>query len=225
MEEIRSAKKHFNQPFLELADDNTFLNHDWSREFLKQLTREDIHWFTETDISIADDPELCDLVAESGCRQLLIGLESPSQSDLNNIDPSNWKQRQSDHYLRAIDTLQSRGISVNGCFILGLDHHTPAIFEEVHKFVEQSGLAEVQFTVMTPFPSSPLHQRLKDEGRLLRERYWDRCTLFDVNYQPANMTVEELEEGLKWIFTNTYNETSTRTRQRSFISQRRGDSC
>jgi hypothetical protein len=48
-------------------------------------------------------------------------------------------------------------VSVNGCFILGLDAHTPGVFSDVVEFVRSSGLAEVQYTVLTPFPGTPLY--------------------------------------------------------------------
>ena len=216
-EEIKAAVSVTDQPFLELADDNTFINKRWSREFLRAIAPLGLNWFTETDVSVADDDELLDLLAESGCRQILIGLESPSGSDLGQVDPGNWKQSRSDRYLEAIDRIQSRGVSVNGCFILGLDGHTPDIFQEVKTFVERSGLLEVQLTVMTPFPGTPLYQRLHNEGRLLQERYWDRCTLFDVNYKPSGMSVEELETGLRWLFEQTYNDEQFNKRKRNYI--------
>ena len=217
IEEIKAAVSVTEQPFLELADDNTFINKKWGREFLQAIAPLGLNWFTETDVSVADDDELLDLLAESGCRQILIGLESPSGSDLGQVDPGNWKQSRSDRYLEAIDKIQSRGVSVNGCFILGLDGHTPEIFEQVSSFVESSGLLEVQLTVMTPFPGTPLYQRLHNEGRLLQERYWDRCTLFDVNYKPSGMSVEELETGLRWLFVQTYNDEQFNKRKRNYI--------
>lgn len=228
VEEIRAARRYFKEPFFELADDNTFLNKTWSREFLRAVRREDIRWFTETDGSVADDPELCGLLAESGCRQVLIGMESPRAGDLDGMDPRRWKRDRAGDCLRVIDTLQSRGVSVNGCFILGLDAHTPDIFPEVLEFVRRSGLAEVQFTVMTPFPGTALHRRLQREGRLLEERYWDACTLFDVAYRPQRMSVAELENGLRWLFTEAYTPGATAMRKRSFAAQvrtaRRGTS-
>jgi radical SAM superfamily enzyme YgiQ (UPF0313 family) len=120
-----------------------------------------------------------------------------------------------------IDTLQSRGVSVNGCFILGLDTHTPDVFPEVLEFVRTSGLAEVQYTVLTPFPGTPLHARLRREGRLLQDRYWDRCTLFDVTFVPKRMRVEELEAGLRWLFQETYTRAATEARIQGFVAQRR----
>ena len=221
MAEIRAARRHVTEPFFELADDNTFLDRRWAEEFLRAVTPEGIRYFTETDASVADDPGLCDRLAASGCRQLLIGFESPRAADLAGLDPTDWKRRQAPRLRRVVDTLQSRGVSVNGCFILGLDAHTPDVFADVLDFVRSSGLAEVQYTVLTPFPGTPLYARLRREGRLLTERFWDRCTLFDVTYVPKRMSVAELEAGLRWLFTETYTRRETEARLQSFVAQRR----
>jgi radical SAM superfamily enzyme YgiQ (UPF0313 family) len=215
--EINAALAVRRQAFFELADDNTFINKKWGKEFLRALAPLGIRWFTESDISIADDDELLHLMAESGCRQVLIGLESPDAGALEGLDPHNWKQRHSGRYLEAIDRIQSCGITVNGCFIVGLDNHTPDVFERVRDFVRSSGLLEVQVTVQTPFPGTPLYHRLRREGRLLSERYWDKCTLFDVTYQPARMSVDDLESGLRWLFGELYNEREFLRRKRHYM--------
>ena len=157
--ELRAATSVVEHPFVELADDNTFVDRAWSKGFLRAVTPLGLSWFTETDISVADDAELLDRLADSGCRQLLIGLESPTAAGLDGIDRNGWKQRRSDGYLEAIERIQSRGISVNGCFIVGLDSDTPEIFPRIRDFVEQSRLLEVQVTVQTPFPGTPLYDR------------------------------------------------------------------
>jgi radical SAM superfamily enzyme YgiQ (UPF0313 family) len=215
--EIGAAIAQVDRPFLELADDNTFINKKWGKQFLRALEPMDVLWFTETDISVADDPELLDMLAGSGCRQVLIGLESPDANGLAGMDPHDWKRRHADHYLEAIEEIQSRGITVNGCFILGLDGDSPETFERVRDFVAQSGLLEVQLTVQTPFPGTPLYARLRREGRLLSDRYWDRCTLFDVNYRPKNMSVEDLEGGMRWLFGEIYNEREFIRRKRRYM--------
>jgi len=79
----------------------------------------------------------------------------------------------------------------------------------------------VQYTVLTPFPGTPLYARLRREGRLLSERFWDRCTLFDVTYVPKRMSVAELEAGLRWLFTETYTRHETEARLQGFVAQRR----
>ena len=63
----------------------------------------------------------------------------------------------------------------------------------------------------------PLYDRLHREGRLLQERYWDRCTLFDVNFHPMRMTVEELKTDLRWLFGEVYNEREFTRRKRHYM--------
>jgi radical SAM superfamily enzyme YgiQ (UPF0313 family) len=170
---------------------------------------------------VAEAPDLCDLLAEAGCRQLLIGFESPRAGDLAGIDPAEWKRQIAPQATRVVDTLQSRGVSVNGCFLVGLDAHTADIFPVIRDFVRSSGLAEVQVTVQTPFPGTPLYRRLRKEGRLLSERFWHRCTLFDVNFRPARMSVEELEGGMRWLFEELYAKEEAAGRTRSFVQASR----
>ena len=153
----------------------------------------------------------------SGCYQLLIGLESTNRVSLNGIDTHNWKLKRLDGYLAAINRIQSNGITVNGCFVVGLDGDTPNIFGEIRDFIQESRLLEAQVTVLTPYPGTPLYKRLKSEGRLLKDKCWDRCTLFDINFMPKNMSIEELEKGLLWLFKEIYTEEEYLKRKRYYM--------
>jgi radical SAM superfamily enzyme YgiQ (UPF0313 family) len=218
--EIRRIKSVWPRPFIEFADDNTFVHKGYSKELMRALIPEGIRFFTETDISFADDAELIALAHDAGCKQVLIGLESPSQAGLDGLElRSNWKLKQHDHYLRAIDRIQSAGITVNGCFILGLDGHTPAVFDSVVDFVKKSGLYEVQVTIQTPFPGTPLYDRLHREGRLFADRFWEKCTLFDLTHQPTGMTPAELRAGLIYTFQSLYSEEETSLRRKQLMDR------
>jgi radical SAM superfamily enzyme YgiQ (UPF0313 family) len=218
--EIRAIKAIWPRPFIEFADDNSFVNKRHSKELLRALAGEGVRWFTETDISVADDDELLSLMRESGCVQILVGLESPTPRGLNGIELNrNWKRERFDRYKEAIERIQSNGILVTGCFVLGLDGHTPEVFEDVHRFVEESGIGEVQITVMTPFPGTPLYERLKTADRLLNETVWEKCTLFDVNIRPDGMSVSELERGLLELAQRLYSPEEKRARRRAFRRQ------
>ena len=221
--EIRRIKEIWPHPFIEFADDNSFAIHRHARELLRALEGERIKWFTEADISIAEDPELLELMRTSGCRQVLIGLESPTMPGLDGLElRSNWKLAKQGDYESAIRTIQSHGVTVNGCFVLGLDGHTEDVFDAVYDFVERTGLFEVQITVLTPFPGTPLYARLRAEGRLLADGDWDRCTLFDVNHVPTHMTPERLREGLVDLGRRLYDrDFIERRRQRFFRELRR----
>lgn len=214
IQEIKAIKRIWEKPFIELADDNTFINHKYWVDLLKELRNEDIRWFTETDVSVAQDNKLLNLMRKSGCQQVLIGFESPSKNGLDGLElSSNWKMKQLDNYKYAIKKIQSHGITVNGCFILGLDGQDRGIFDDVWKFVQESGLYEVQITVMTAFPGTPLHERLANGGRILKDKDWARCTLFDVNFQPEHMSVKELEKGFRDLAEKVYSAEFTSFRR------------
>lgn len=191
---------------------------------MREMASLNLKWFTETDITVADDPELLDLMAAAGCRQILTGLESPSAIGLKGLDPHDWKARRFDAYLQAIERIQAAGISVNGTFVLGLDSHTTDIFAQTRDFVRAANLLEVQITVQTPFPNTPLYARLKQAGRLIKDRYWDDCTLFDVTYHPLRMSKGDLEEGFRWLAGEVYNDTEFARRKRHYMDLTRARS-
>lgn len=220
--EIDKIKAIWEHPFIEFADDNTFVNKEYWKKLLPEITKRKIRWFTETDLSISQDTELLQLLRDSGCAQVLIGFESITRTALNGMEiKQNWKAKQSHMYKEAISTIQSHGISVNGCFILGLDDHDPKIFEQIYDFVADSGLHEVQITIQTAFPGTPLYRRLKKEKRVLNDNAWEKCTLFDINYRPQNMSIDELSQGFKMLSSKLYSDEFTKLRRKKFKNQLR----
>ena len=214
--ELNKIFEVWKRPFIELADDNTFVDKTWSKELLKLFSNYKMKWFTETDISVAYDNELLELLAKSNCAQVLIGFETTQANGLKGIDRGNWKYKQFENYLKSIDKIQSHGISVNGCFILGFDTDTKETFKETEQFIKESNLSEVQITLLTPFPGTDLYTQLKQENRLLTNNYWDKCTLFDVNFIPKNFTVEELENNFQELMTNIYSADVVKERKNKF---------
>lgn len=217
MAEIREIKKIWPRPFIEFADDNSFVHREHYKQLLRRLVPEKLRWFTEADVRVAEDDELLGLMRDSGCQQVLIGLESPGRANLEGIElKNNWKARQQDYYKDAIARIQSYGITVNGCFILGLDADTPEVFDDVLQFVRDSGVYEVQITFLTAFPGTPLYTRLKAEGRIIRDKAWELCTLFDINITPKNMSRDQLQAGFLRLAKQLYSAEETQTRRRRF---------
>jgi radical SAM superfamily enzyme YgiQ (UPF0313 family) len=216
--DIRAIQRLRKRPFIEFADDNTFVDKEWGRELCRQLIPLRVSWFTETDVSVADDAELLTLMRRSGCRQVLIGLESPDEKPLNGLElKTNFKAKRAKSCMDAVRQIQRHGITVNGCFILGLDGQTRDVFQRVLDFAREASLYDVQITILTPFPGTPLYDRLLREGRILHPERWDLCTLFDVNYVPQNMTPDELREGIYWLTERLYSEESVEERRRRFF--------
>ncbi|MES1204414.1 MAG: radical SAM protein [Pseudomonadota bacterium] len=220
VEEIRAIKRLWPQPFVEFADDNTFVDKRWSRELMRAIAPEGVRWFTETDVSVADDAELLGLMKEAGCAEVLIGFESPTAAGLDGMElRRNWKRTRIDTYERVVERIQSHGIAVNACFVLGLDGDGPEIFDAVESFVERTSPFDVQITVQTAMPGTPLFRRFQRERRFLEEDAWEKCTLFDVNFRPTRMTAAELERGLLDLGGRLYSDEATRRRRRAFLAQ------
>jgi radical SAM superfamily enzyme YgiQ (UPF0313 family) len=220
--EVRRLKELWREPFIEFADDNTFVNRPHAKRLMRALARERVRWFTESDLAIAEDEELLHLMRDAGCAQVLIGFESPSLLALDGIEhKANWKAKQIANYFKAIKTIQSHGITVNGCFVVGLDGTGPECFDGVYHFVRESGLYDVQITFMTPFPGTPLYERLRAQGRILEEEAWERCTLFDINFQPQQLSVAELENGFKELGLKLYEKNFVRERGKRFVRELR----
>lgn len=215
--EIRAIRAVWDRPFIEFADDNSFASKAAARRLMAALADEGIRWFTEVDVSVGADEDLVALMRAAGCRQVLIGLESPRPQSLDGIElKRNWKATQLGRYPDAIARLQSHGIRVVGCFVLGLDGDTPEVFDEVYEYAAAIGLSDVQVTVLTPFPGTPLYARLAAAGRILRRDAWDQCTLFDVNFVPKQMSVQQLEEGFYRLVERLYTAEATRARKHAF---------
>lgn len=214
IDRILSIWKH---PFIEFADDNAMVHKAYWKELLGRLGDRRIKWFAETDLTVSEDDELLTLLRATGCSQLLIGLESPTPSGLRGLELRNdWKYRHWADYRDAVRRIQSHGVTVNGCFVVGLDGHGPEIFDQVLDFVREAELFEVQITIPTAFPGTPFYERLKREGRLIEDGRWETCTLFDINFEPAGMSRDELSRGFKRLARQLYGEEFTRWRRDTF---------
>lgn len=218
--ELHEIRSIWPTPFIEFADDNTFADRRHGHALMEAMAGEHVRWFTETDISVADDESLLRKMEKAGCAQILVGLEDPGDGTEGIELRANWKAKQRPKYLDAIRRIQDRGITVNGCFVLGLDSHTPASFERIWEFIQESHLYEIQLTVLTPFPGTPLYDRLAREHRLVEPTAWEKRTLFDIVYRPAQMSIEELRTGLISLAQKVYSDDFTQQRRRAFVRRK-----
>ena len=220
--EIDRICEIWQRPFIEFADDNAFVDHKYWKHLLPELERRHIRWFAETDLSVHRDPELLRMMRDSGCAEVLIGFESPSDIGLEGLElRSDWKRKHYGESIRAVEVIQSHGIRVNGCFILGLDGQRPEVFDQVERFANETGLYDVQITLQTPFPGTPLYDRLRKEDRMLFDGDWGRYTLFDITHTPQLMSTEELRVGFRELGKRIYSAEATDQRREQFREQRR----
>jgi len=199
--ELEALKASVSRPVLELADDNTFAGARDHEKLLETLASANTRYFTESDWRIGERRELLKNLAASGCVQVLVGIESlihayrgfgNKKADLSRI-------------MAALEAIQDHGVAVVGCFVLGADGETHGSVGQLARLLLDSRLADVQVTLQTPFPGSPLRRRLKQAGRILTDRSWDYYTLFDVTFVPDSMTVSELEHAYRELATVVYS--------------------
>jgi len=207
-EELTAIQQIMSRPLIELADDNTFAGSRDVNPLFDALQDAKARWFTEADWRIGERPDILRRLSSSGCQQVLMGIESlvfryPGMGD---------KQAELKRIMKAVDALQSAGVAVNGCFIIGADGETAESLESLTEFLLDCSLAEIQVTLQTPFPGTSLYRQLQTEGRLLTERGWSAYTLFDVTYQPDCMTVEDLEAGFRNVLRRVFSASASRRR-------------
>ena len=160
-----------------------------------------LQWYGLSTVLLADDEELLDLAESSGCAGLLMGLESLSGANLKR----NHKGFTSpDRFLHVVDRLHAHRIALQGCFVFGLDDDAPDVFLKTAEFAVQAGIDLPRFAVVTPFPGTPLFTRLEAEGRILT-RDWELYDAQHVVFQPRNMSVEELQQGVEVAWKHAYS--------------------
>jgi len=221
--EIDRVCELWPRPFIEFADDNSFVDRGYWYRLLPELAKRNTRWFTETDVRVGDDDRLLELMHAAGCKQVLLGLEAPTAEGTRGLElKTDFKRRSAPKVPAAVANIQRHGIRVNGCFILGLDGQTTDVFDAVADYAETLNLFDVQITLQTPFPGTPLYQRLAAAGRLLEPDAWHRCTLFDLTYRPDPMTAEQLVGGFHGLAKRLYGRDATARRRAAFRKSARG---
>jgi radical SAM superfamily enzyme YgiQ (UPF0313 family) len=178
-------------PVIALIDNDLMADRRYAKELLKALIPRKCLWLGMTSINTADDEELLDLMAESGCRTLFVGFESIVPDSLREVHKG---CNRVEDYLRNVRRIHDRGIMVNGSFVFGFDHDDENVFDRTVNFGIEACLETATFTILTPYPGTTLYQRLEEEGRIF-DHDWSRYDTTSVVFTPAHISPETLEAG------------------------------
>lgn len=184
------AKKEKGQIAVFFIDDNLAIN----KKRLKGLLREMIAagailpWVAQISANLLGDEELVDLIAESGGRWIFIGMES--------IDPANMADvnknfSRPENYQAVLDGLRKRNIFAITSFIFGMDNDTPGVSDRTVNEIEKWSPGLPVFGQLTPFPATPLYDRLEKAGRLRRKKHWLDFAPFVMAHDPLKMSIED----------------------------------
>jgi radical SAM superfamily enzyme YgiQ (UPF0313 family) len=178
-------------PVIAFLDNDLMANRRHAKALLRALIPRKRRWLGMTSITTADDEELLDLMAASGCRSLFIGFESIRPDSLREVHKS---CNHVDNYLRNVQRIHDRGIMVNGSFVFGFNHDDDQVFDRTVAFGIAAQLDTATFTILTPYPGTTLYQRMQAEGRIF-DQDWAHYDTTRAVFRPANMSVAALEAG------------------------------
>lgn len=193
------------------VDLNLIADRGYAERLFEALIPLRVEWYGLSTVLLADDLPLLKLAARSGCRGLLIGFESIRQ---DNLRESSKGFNRPARFKEVVALLHAHDIAVYGCFVFGMDHDTPDVFLETARFAVESGIDLPRFAVVTPFPGTALYQRLERENRILT-RNWELYDGQHVVFEPARMSVQELQEGTERAWRYTYSLPSIMRRLRA----------
>jgi radical SAM superfamily enzyme YgiQ (UPF0313 family) len=178
------------------VDDNIIANRKHCIELLNMLRSYKIQWVGQASVGVAKDDELMQLMSETRCLGLFIGMESLSEDALAECGKRINKPAE---YLRAVAKLHRYGIGVQAAFILGFDNDDVSIFPKMERFIRKSNFDSLFLSILTPYPGTRFYQKIQSDGRLLHQN-WERYDTSHVVFRPRKMTVEQLEEGYIWLY-------------------------
>lgn len=182
------------------VDDNIIANRAYARELLPRLTEFNLKWFGQASVNIASDPEILELCRRSGCTGIFIGFESLEAETLAAIGK---KVNRPERYLEVIQRIHDHGIGIDASFVFGFDTDDAGVFDRTLEFATKAKVDAAYFSLLTPYPGTRLHARLKAEQRLLTEDW----SLYDgsrVVYRPKKLQTDQLLEGYYRVLREFY---------------------
>ncbi len=193
----RPNLRWIDRKLLMFWDDNPAADLDWFHDLLRKMIPLKKWWLSQMCLNVADNEETVKLMKASGCKGILIGLESASEETLRaqNKDTVNLIAR----YEEQAKVLHKHGINFIGTFMYGFDEDTEeSLFVETPKIAQKMGLSLLHTHIVAPYPHTQYYARLSREGRLITKeaKYYNGYTLV---HRPKNIHPAELQEG----FINT----------------------
>ncbi len=173
------------------VDNSLAQNDQWEKDLFRALIPLKKKWVSHP---IKDDDEILDLAAEAGCWYVYQAIFDTS-----------------DYIRNRVKRLQDRGIGVEGTIILGMDEQDEDSVKRLVDFLLEIKLDLAEFTILTPFPHTPVRESLQKEGRILSND-WNQYTGGQVVYQPAKMTPTKLQDLYYYAWDTFYQETSQNLR-------------
>jgi anaerobic magnesium-protoporphyrin IX monomethyl ester cyclase len=136
-EELDQANKIETVTSVQFIDDTLNVPVKRFKEILKMIIKNNykIKWHSHFRCQFSDR-ETVELMKESGCEGVFLGIESGSDNVLKTMN----KASKVSQYLKGIELLKKYGILTYGSFIIGFPGETHETVEETVRFIKKSGI-------------------------------------------------------------------------------------
>jgi radical SAM superfamily enzyme YgiQ (UPF0313 family) len=198
IEEIKSIDKKR----LFFVDASLTINPSYSKSLFREMRGLNKKFDCCGNINVlTKDDEFLKLASEAGCELIQVGFESISQKS---IDKINKKTNKVEDYARAIRKIKDHNIMVMGLFIFGFDTDTQDVFTKTLDAINQWNIDRAFFFVLTPYPGTPIFDKLDEEGQILTKD-WSKYTQMQVVFQPKNISINELTNGTQRVIKDFHS--------------------
>ena len=206
IDEVIDEIKSIPQKTIMFYDNSLTIDTNYTKELFKKMIGLKKRFFCNGNSNaLANDLELVRLSKEAGCVSWLVGFESVDQGTIDFIGKTSNKVQE---YKKAVENIHRNKMAVIGSFMFGFDTDTKNIFEQTLKMINELKIDVVDFCILTPFPGTPIYEKLNEEGRILTKD-WSKYTMKSVVFKPKNITAEELLSGVKNLYKTYYSTPNT----------------
>ena len=184
------------------ADASLTINPKYSKSLFKGMSELNKYFECFGNINVlVRDEEFLKLASEAGIYNWYVGIESISQQ---NIDAAGKGTNKVENYGEAVKKIKDYGMMITGFFMFGFYFDTIETFDKTLKAIYEWGFDEVSFSVVTPYPGTPLFESYEEVGRITC-RDWSKYGEGNVNYAMKNLTEKELAEGIRRLARDYYS--------------------
>jgi len=199
--EVIEEIKKIPQKTLMFYDTSLTIDPTYTKELFSQMKGLHKKFFCNGNADVlAKDKDLVRLSKKAGCIAWLVGFESLCQDTLDSIGKKTNKVTE---YAQTIENIHKNHMAVIGDFMFGFDSDTPEVFETTLKAMKELKIDVADFSILTPFPGTPLFTKLDAEKRI-QTKDWKYYNMGHVVFSPKQMTPEELLQGVRLMYTEFY---------------------
>jgi radical SAM superfamily enzyme YgiQ (UPF0313 family) len=198
------ARRERGQVAVFFIDDNLAINIKRVKSLLRDIIAADaqLPWVAQISANLLRDEELVDLIAESGGKWVFIGMESIDPKNMADVNKNFSKPGE---YKEVLERLARRNVYAITSFIFGMDNDEKGVAERTLSEINSWPPGLPVFGQLTPFPATPLYERLEKAGRLARPKHWMDFAPFVMAHTPLKMTIEEAKGEVNQAWTQSYS--------------------